>query len=147
MNDESVSKNLEKLGLKNWHSRAKELRSMLEDYHKPKELLSPEKAKAFCEAFGGIVMITSRKMQTTTFMTEERMKTAIKFKCDVCGDLIYLLPEDHKQREAEGKVKYPVYCMKPSCELVIQGDDLPIVTEDGVLHNKGVSLTMEDFEE
>jgi len=138
----------EQLGIRKYGWRANSLKKELEDFKNRKTSFTKEeisKADNFCENVKGIAMITSRKSETIIYMTKERMKNAIQFNCDVCGKELYILPTDYDERIKLGKIKNPVWCGKPSCDLKIQGDDLPIITEDGTMHYKNVLLTLNDF--
>jgi len=128
--------------------KANSLKQDLEAFHNRKTEFTQEeidKANKWCESVKGISMITSRKSESIIYMTEERMETAVPFNCDVCNKQLYVMQKDYDERMKIGKSKGAIWCGKPSCDLAIQGDDLPIITEDGVMHYKGILLTLNDF--
>jgi len=144
-----MNNKFEQIGIRKNSWRGRQLYDDLKTFHKPKKTPTQEdinKANKWCESVKGIVMITSRKSEAIIYMTEKRMKTAIEFNCDVCSKKLYVMPKDYDERIKFGKSKGTIWCGKPSCDLEVQGDDLPIITEDGVMHYKGILLTLEDFE-
>lgn len=116
--------------------RKKELAIKLKE---PIPKILQKKEVKFFRDIKGIQMITSRKSITSKFVTQKDIvddNITVDSKCDICGKYIRIYIKDADDW---------VICDKPSCELVKFGDDVPIITEDDVLHYKGVILTTNDL--
>lgn len=92
----------------------------------------------------GIAIITSRKSMSSHYVLEEDQvndELTCNYNCDACGRTIRIYKRDLPKVSSDW-----VICPKPSCEYKMDGDDVPILTEDNILHYKGMSLTEEDLQ-
>ncbi len=122
----------------------KEKKIMREAYEFEKQIL-PKMTNLSADVkrkIKGTTLITSKCSITTIFVLPEQLKDTKPISCCICGDAINIFTSDYE----EWKNGEKFYCGKSSCDLAMNGDKCPIVTEDDIIHYCGMSLRYEEVQ-